>query len=242
MINDDLPPIVYISGGAFGDFINQLGIISENYYKTGRKGILYLWGDRFRYGPDFTFKDTYDVISTQKFIKEYKKHNNEPYDIDLTSWFIDSRHLLHHTHWYNIFKNAYNLEWGSHPWISVPIDTKWSDITLINVRQERFGTEVDYSKLANKGKLVFIAAEIGDYNYFKQVTHLDVEYYKPLSFTDLCIAINSCKLFVCGISAPLAIANALHKSCVICLINPKDTTNNFYLGIEKHLPGINFKI
>ena len=35
-------PITYKASGLLGDFIQELSVIAENFYKTGRKGILYL--------------------------------------------------------------------------------------------------------------------------------------------------------------------------------------------------------
>ena len=47
----ELPPISYVVGGLFGDFIHCLSIINENFYKFGRKGIIYISenfdGDKF---------------------------------------------------------------------------------------------------------------------------------------------------------------------------------------------------
>ena len=37
-----MDPILYVSGGLLGDFINQLSVINEKYLETGRKGILYI--------------------------------------------------------------------------------------------------------------------------------------------------------------------------------------------------------
>ena len=39
----DTDPIVYKGSGLIGDFITQLSVIAENYYKTGRKGVLYIY-------------------------------------------------------------------------------------------------------------------------------------------------------------------------------------------------------
>jgi len=47
----DTSPIIYKASGLLGDFILQLSVIAENYYKTGRKGILYISNEEpFRFG------------------------------------------------------------------------------------------------------------------------------------------------------------------------------------------------
>ena len=68
-----------------GDLIHNLSVINENFYKTGRKGILYIEniGDTFHTGLEYTYNDTYDIISKQKYIKTYKIRDDEAFQIDL---------------------------------------------------------------------------------------------------------------------------------------------------------------
>jgi hypothetical protein len=68
-------PINYIAHGAFGDYIQEISIICEMYYKTGRKANIYI-GNEFFYKPtDFTYNDTYSLIMQQKYINDYKKYD-----------------------------------------------------------------------------------------------------------------------------------------------------------------------
>mgnify|MGYP003348483524 CR=1 FL=1 len=39
----EFEPIKYAACGLLGDFINQLSIICEKFYETGRKGVLYIF-------------------------------------------------------------------------------------------------------------------------------------------------------------------------------------------------------
>jgi hypothetical protein len=214
----ELPPIKYISGGKFGDFLNQLSVINENFYKTGRKGILYIAniGDIFVYGLDHTYADTYEIIMSQKYIKEYKKYNNEQCDSNLSNW-RDRVNLLFTSrmNWYGLYKTIYAIEWGKHKWLNVTIDKKWENIVFISMTSYRFRM-LDYSKIYSLyGKLlIFISPDPSEYENFKNRTNLEIEYYQPLSFKDLCIAINSCKLLISGLSAILVIATACHKACI----------------------------
>ena len=59
----------------------------------------------------------------------------------------------------------------------------------------------------------------------------DINVYKPANLYDLCIAINSCKLFIGNLSSPLAFAYALHKTSIVGLCNGID--QNHHLGLDK---------
>ena len=68
-----------------------MSVICENFYKTGKKGELFITNltdinDRFLFGIEYTYNDTYDIFYSQKYIKTYKIYNNETVDIDLSSW------------------------------------------------------------------------------------------------------------------------------------------------------------
>ena len=65
--------------------------------------------------------------------------------------------------------------------------------------------------------LAFISGNIDDYNHFKQMTKLNIPFYYARTFADMCIAVNSCKLLVGGLSGVLAVGHACHKDRVICL-------------------------
>jgi hypothetical protein len=67
-------PIVYISGGLFGDFIHQLSIVCEKYNDTGRKGILLITdkvGDTESFNVQRTYRDMYDILMKQEYIQDF---------------------------------------------------------------------------------------------------------------------------------------------------------------------------
>ena len=236
----ELSPIIYISGGLFGDFIQQLSVIKEHFYKTGRKGILYIAniGDAFRFGLDQTYADTYELISSQKYIKEYKKYNGELFNINLSMW-RDSP-LLYQMNWITLFSNIYNIEWGKHKWLDVPIDKKWENTVFINTTIQRFSHTTDYEKLYSlyKENLMFITSNIDDYNYFRHITKLDIPLCHAKTFNDLCIAINSCKLLIGALSGVLTIGHACHKDRIICLSGKIDDICN--IGFDKYWSNIKY--
>jgi len=219
----DLPPKTYLAGGMFGDFIQSLSVINETFYKTGRKGILYLSerGDSFRNGLKNTYNDTYAVIKNQNYIKDYTIYKGESYETDLTAW----RHNpnLYKVNWYNLYKESYNVEWGKHTWLDVPTDEKLRDTILINTTEYRWPINIDFKLLNDQypGNLVFISIDETQYINFIGNTSLNIPLYKFNNFQGLCIAIKSCKLFVGSLSAPLAIAHAFNKDRIIglCSLN-----------------------
>jgi hypothetical protein len=205
--------ISYVAGGLFGDFIHQISVIKEKYMLTGKKGILYISnnGDPFRLGLENTFNKTYNLISSQDYIKDYKIYNGEHYDINLSSWRCNR--FLYHDNWYIIFSDEYSIEWGKHQWLTVLKDSRWANKIVINEPTYRCST-IDYKKLHDiyGEQLVFIAFKdpnYSDYESFVQKTGLQIEYYDPVTMDELALVINSCKLFVGVPTGIMTIAFAL---------------------------------
>ena len=61
------------------------------------------------------------------------------------------------------------------------------------------------------------------------------------SFYDLCLCINSCKLFIGSQSAPLALANALHKER-ICGLHNCNIEKNLMLNLYVVFDNIKYEI
>jgi len=237
-------PIHYIAGGLLGDFIQSLSVVCETFYNTGRKGILYVSqqkGDSFRLGIEHTYKDTYNVISSQQYIHQYKIHTNELYDIDLTVWRNVPNFYHTNENWVVRYSNMYKISWGKHPWIRVPVDNQWSDKVLINTTNYRFPV-LDFKLLYQKygSQLVFISSDKAQYTHFRTITELDIPYHAVTDFDELCCAISSCKLFVGSLSAPLAIAIALNVPCVVGLSGVWDDRLN--VGFESIRDNIRYSV
>lgn len=215
----DLDPITYVAGGKLGDFFNQLSVVCENYYNTGRKGILYISGtigDAFIFGVDATYNDTYPIISAEKYIQEYKVHQGEPTDVDLSSW----RNNLVIRNWCEVYHGAFNVGWATHQWItpptmSLPLD--FSDKILINATPYRFPSAGAITQLKNAigselQNCVFLSNEEDHYRHFMQQTGLAMAFCKPSSFSEMVKIIETSKARYLGFSSYAVIANALHKS------------------------------
>ena len=172
--------------------------------------------DQFIFGIEQTYTDTYDAIISQPFIKSYKIYNNETIDINLSSWrnnFVFSRQ----NNWIQIYKNNYNIDWGSHKWLSGIVDFNWDNKIIINITPCRFISTSCLAKLIafikdNIDNCIFVSNEIEHYNYFCEKTKLNVAYYTPKNFTEIVTIINSCKIGYFGFSSMAVLANALHKN------------------------------
>ena len=226
----DNTPLSYKFAGKLGDFIQTLSIVNEKFYETGKKGIIYIhknetWGN----GLQNTYNDTYSVIKSQRYVKDYKIFNNERIDIEGDVWFFNP--LLYNANWAMIFNDTFNIDWGKRKWIDVKIDEKWKDVVLINEMHYRRADTINFSEIKEKfSKIIFIGYDKQSYDLFTQQTKLDIPWYVPTSFEDLCIAVNSCSLLVGGLSAILTIGHATHKKRIIGLKNNlRDNVHNIKL-------------
>lgn len=223
-------PLKYISGGALGDFIHQLGVIYEMYKKTGRKGILYIShsarnSDYFPFGLEAAFNDTYKLISSQKYIESYHIHTNQAFDINLSSWVRNQP--LFKNNWKNMFLAEYDVNWCTEKYLDIPIDTKYSNTILISSSIKRFNKSIDYVKLFRElpVKPIFVTNVMGEYDNFKYRTGIDIDYEYFDNLYDFYVAINSCKLFIGNLSSPLTIAQATWKPR-ICILQPDVNDND----------------
>jgi len=239
--------ISYLAGGMLGDFIYELSIIKEKYIETGKKGNLYLSekGESFRFGLENTFNDTYQLIINQEYIECYEIYKNQQIDIDLNSWRWNKS--VDYKNWYIKYSETYNVEWGKNKWLVVSTDEKWSNKVLINTTDYRWPIHIDFHLLDNlyKNDLVFISFDETQYKIFKEKTGLNIDLYKPKNLIDLCVAINSCKLFVGSQSTPLTIAMALHKQSIIgqCVEEFSQEHGHHYIqGLNNNFSNIRYHV
>jgi len=112
------------------------------------------------------------------------------------------------------------VEWGKHVWLDVEPDEKWKDIVLINTVHYRWPINIDFNLLYQlySDSILFIGSDLNEYYYFLNDTKLNIKMYQCTSFTELCVAIKSCKLYSGSLSMPLTIAHSVHKErvCGIC--------------------------
>jgi len=231
-------PIKYVSGGCLGDFIHQLGIIYEISKKTGRKAILYISNtarfNHFPFGIENTFKDTYKLISSQPNIESYHIHNNEDYDINLSSWVVNQP--LYVSNWHQMFLNEYKINWCSEKYLNIEYDKQYENKIVICHSTRRFNETIDYHDMIQKlpYKPIFITCLKEEYEYFKNKTGLELEYIYCDTLYKLYTIINSCKLFIGNLSSPLTIAQALIKPRISLLLPIYNHDDNVHMnGLDK---------
>jgi hypothetical protein len=221
----DFIPLNYISGGMLGDFIHQLSIVNETYMETGIKANLFIAniGDIFRLGIEKTYNDTYELVKQQRYINDYKIFDNtNSIDINLSKW--RNSPYLTKTNFYNVFKSVYSLEWGKNPWLILPKNDLWKDRIIINYTQRRKISNIHQLNLLKYGnKLIYMGFDKDGYDDLIS-NGINIEYYCPSSFYEFAVAINSCELFIGGLSAPLTLAFACHKKCIVGLNENKVET------------------
>ena len=234
--------IRYLSGGRLGDFMYQLSVINENYIKKNKKGILYICekGDIFTEGLDYTYNDTFELIMSQPYIKDYKIYKGEKYDIDLTLW----RNEIHTPkNIYEMFNSVYDLTtFGKNKWFFLDDNLYKNEILkntiFINTKEKRFYSDLDYDFLYEKygDNLVYLSCgNKNEYDAFTLKTNIKIKNYITNSFKELCIAINSCLLFVGGLTMPLTIAQALKKDLYFLCYRTSESLDSENRMCERHV-------
>ena len=255
-ITDDIrsifeyPYINYIGAGKFGDFLQSLSVANEKFYMTGRKANVYIHEGNYNNemyeqfstnGIMNTYNDTYEVIISQKYINSYNIYKNEKIEIDLfLGWRTNTN--MFKRNWYHIFSNAYNIEWGKTEWLSVHKNETFQDKVLINIVPYRNSINIDFNYIYSKfgDSLLFISPSEQHYLDFKTKTGININFYHTKTFTELCVAISSCKLLIASLSGILTIGHALNVPRMIVLCDLIDNIHNTEL--EKNFQNVIYSI
>ena len=236
----------YLSGGRLGDFIHQLSVIQENYIKTGNKAILYIsnTGDHFALGLDKAYNDIKTFILAQPYIYNFKIHNGEQFDINLSDWRYNK--LIFHTNWHYLFKSQYNVEWGRHPWLHASrMKPEFNETILFHCSLTRFPETINFLKLFETygvKNIKFITQDTIEYMKFLDRTSIELDVYNPSSLEDFIDTVGSCKLFIGCLSSPLTYALGLHKQSVILLPNNHSPDITHIKGLEHIFPSLQIMV
>lgn len=237
----NLEPIYYTASGLLGDFILQLSVVCENYYKTGRKGIVNMIDTDiiFRKGIEETYNDIQAIVKSQPYIEDLRIGMPESFDIYLGSW----RHSeqLFKINMYELFLQEYDIHMGQHKWIETVYDPQWNSKVVIHITPYRFPNNINYSDIVNQygiENIVFLNMEPTEYEYFFEKTGIQIpNIHKPQSFEELCVIINSCKLFVGACSMPMCLAHGIQSPRIVGL-PPHPNDIHIAIGIKNHIPNI----
>ena len=240
MNDEKLEPIYYTSSGLLGDFIFQLSVVCENYHKTGRKGIVNMIGnENFRKGIEETYNDIQAIVKSQPYIEDLLIGIPEPCDIYLSSWRNNDQ--LSKINMHDLFLQEYDINLGKHKWIETIYDPQWSSKIVIHITRYRFPNNINYSDIINQygiDNIVFLDMDTNDFEYFFEKTGIQIpNVYKPQSFEELCIIINSCELFIGACSMPLTLAHSMHVKRIVGLPSGNDDIK-LVSGLINHIPNI----
>ena len=218
-------PIHYTASGLLGDFIMQLSVICENFYKTGQKGVLTMTNViPFRKGLDATYNDIRSIVKSQPYIQDFTIEPASSCDVYLSSW--RESELVYKVNWHELLLHEYGTHMGKHKWIHTEKHAEWNSKVFIHITPYRFPINLDYSAIVKEHgieNIVFLSTEENDYTFFVDKTgiHIPCIYMQPI-FEKLCIAIHSCKLFIGALSMPLTIAQACQVPHIIGLSGGRD--------------------
>lgn len=242
-------PIRYFASGRLGDFINQLSVVCENYWNTGRRGIIYVSNVDPCMNANFediykTYEDIGRFIKSQPYVEDFRlKFDCEETDINLTLW-RQSVYMPYETY-HELYKRVYNIDWAKHPWFTMNYDfpyseKSWSNKTIFNITKLRFPNESQLERIkkviSEESDCVFVAHNIEDYEYFIEKTGLNIPLYNPQNFDEFVFIVYSCKCAYLGLSAPATFANAFHKKHI--LIGSDKYAENFLADTRKTCPHI----
>lgn len=227
------PPIHYTASGLLGDFITQLSVICENFYKTGQKGILTMTNViPFRKGLDATYNDIRSIVKSQPYIQDFTIEPASSCDVYLSSW--RESELVYKVNWYELLLHEYGTHLGKHKWIHTENRKEWNSKIIIHIAQYRFPINLDYSAIVEHygiESIVFLAMEENDHAFFVEKTGIFIPtIFAPSSFEELCIAIHSCKQFIGALSMPLTIAHACQVPRIIGFSGGQDDYFNMGLA------------
>ena len=210
----EFSPITYLASGLLGDFIHQLSVVNEKYQLTGRKGIIYMTNtiEPFRWGLERTYEDIRPFLLTQSYIHDVRIHDGNTCDINLSIWRYNMNFMT--DSWHSIFKRNYDIEWSKTSWFKIQGNTEYENTVFISTSPNRWWEEpFDCSMLVSSlgPDVRFLASEKSNYDHFVSKTGIELPLVNPSNFTEMVSAIQGCKLFIGTLSAPLAIADSLHK-------------------------------
>ena len=247
----EFEPIIYKGLGRLGDFLNQLSVVCEKFYDTGRKGVLYIddnprYTGGFVYGIERAYTDTYDAISQQKYVSVYAIYSGQKFNIDLSCW-RERLNQYGHSNWHHIYSKIYGIQWALHKWLDIEVSEtmvdKWKNKIIINMTPYRFIGANAIKRFADMiiDKLedcVFISNDKEHYDVFCEKMGLNIGLYQPVDFNDMMAIIKCCKTCYLGFSAPAVIANALHKDHYLLGTSGLDVSYNNFVNEVPHLLGI----
>jgi hypothetical protein len=184
----------------------------------------------FSNGLQSTYDDIYSLLMNQEYILDCKIWNKQHYDVNLSIWYNSP--LLYHTNWYEIFKKEYDIEWGKKKWLHTQINENYKGSIVITPIVRNI--TIDLNKLLkkyDKSKMLFVCFDRTQYQLFSSIYGIELPVIECKTIEEMAIIINSCDLYISGMSSPLAIAQATHTNTIALLDYDIDSNHNLLEGI-----------
>lgn len=219
--------INFINGGKLGDFMHGMFGLKNICRKYNTKANLYIYDIGWEIGLNNVYEELYPIIKSQKYIDNFDiltkyniSHNNiNVFNTKLTDEgfinlgnYIKSPYLYKKC-WTDIFLLDYNLNFSEYRWIDYDKkDSFYNDRLVINRRTSSFAKinpnfPYEYYIKNFDKKPIFISNSIKDFDIFPYKNFCDFHLINTLE--QMFTIINSCKLFIGNLSAPLSIANSM---------------------------------
>lgn len=235
--------INYVCGGKLGDLIHSIYVIMVKYLNTGQKGNLYITDKflphhgQFTTGVAQTYKELYNIIMAQDYINSFHilDASSPPENyVDISAWYKSP--LLFRVNWCQLVSSSCGVPEIPRKWLTLP-NTNASNTPLVHEkiiihRKPIPDTNFPWETILTKNKCTFATCNMEEYDNFK---------YKHLVQLQLCSnleefvnVINNAKFFIGNQSSPLAFACALHKPCLVELLDYADSVH--YKGETKNNP------
>ena len=145
---------------------------------------------------------------------------------------------------YDLFLQEYDIQLGKHQWIYTENNFRWNSKIVIHITKFRFPNNINYSTIISDygiDNIIFLNMENNEFEYFVERTGIVIpNVYTPQSFEELCIIINSCKLFIGAASMPLCIATATLVNRIVGLPSCS-WDSKLIAGLINHVPNIIFE-
>lgn len=216
----------FINGGRLGDFIHGLFAVKNICERDNKKANVYIYDIGWAVSVENVYQELYPILTKQSYINDFQilteytisDRINVSNEKLISERFIDLGNYIRSPHlykkcWTDIFLLDYNLQFNQYKWIEYDKkDSSFADTIVINRRTtspNRLNPHFPYESLLNLSgsKPVFISSSQEDFDVFPYKDRCD--FIKIESIDQMFTIINSCKLFIGNLSAPLTIANSI---------------------------------
>lgn len=226
MVNKMFKTVNAIAGGRTGDFLHQLYVPAILYKMYDIKTNLFIaeLGDTFHFGLERTFQEFYDIVKSQKFINNFSIYDGSKLDYNLSEWRFNNPNLGWTDKLCQKYIGSNKSSYKNFQIINFNESIEcFNNAIVINrsLDQRRHGNIELQEKIINQFEdKYFIFTDEEQYNQYPLKSLVKPLYAENIK--EFFHIINSCKLFMGNLSAPMAISYCLCKN-MLCEFGYIDT-------------------